>query len=67
MEDFQAEGKEWVDQERLKINKRKVMAEGGRFRSRGYDTWSGPAAVEADREVKPVVSSERLNGEQKDE
>ena len=67
MEDFQTEGKEWEDQERLKINKRKDMAEGGRFRSRGYETRSGPAAVDVDKELRLVVSSARLNGEQKDE
>ena len=43
------------------------MAEGGRFRSKGYETRSGPAAVDDDKEPKLVVSSKRLNGEQKDE
>ena len=31
VEDFHLAGKEWVDQERLKINKRKDLASEGRF------------------------------------
>ena len=64
-EDFQAEGKVCVDQERLKRKSRKDRAEKGRCWRRGYATWSGPAAEEEERREIAEVSSERLTGEQK--
>ena len=66
-EDFQTEGKECVDQERLKMKSKNDKASGGRCKRRGYETRSGPAAVEDEREEIAVVSSDSLKGEQKEE
>jgi hypothetical protein len=67
VEAFQAGGKVWVDQERLKMCKRKSRPAVGRCRRRGYVTWSGPEAREEERWSMPERSSGMLKGEQKEE
>ena len=64
---FQIKGKEYNDQERLKMCRRKPMPERGMCFSMGQETLSGPVAVDEERFMAAGRNSAWEKGKQKDE